>query len=337
MAADLSTSGIESIADSVASVLIVQKRARKLAEEDAVKLYNRIRQLQKEEEKAQKRIQETRRKVSDIHQVRQRNEAKNADKEARARETVAEIERLKQEHARLKEQHIRARQDVEARLLADKANLAAQTKEERAEIEAAIAELRQERQKQVAQKRDTVKKQLSQGGTKLQQQRAARLQMAQEEYERRVREEAEAKEQKEQEIAELARLEMELIERLKKKQAEQNKAYQQLEAALALSSTGTRSVSRNNQSSPSHQTTASRPTSGAQHSSSDPSDEDIARAFAAYDVDARGVISTAQITGLMRDLKMPLNKQQLHIALSQLDQTKSGQVSFGHFLLWWKG
>lgn len=62
-------------------------------------------------------------------------------------------------------------------MLADKANLAAQTKEERAEIEAAIAELRQERQKQVAQKRDTVKKQLSQGGTKLQQQRAARLQM----------------------------------------------------------------------------------------------------------------------------------------------------------------
>lgn len=51
MAADLSTSGIESIADSVASVLIVQKRARKLAEEDAVKLYNRIRQLQKVNDK----------------------------------------------------------------------------------------------------------------------------------------------------------------------------------------------------------------------------------------------------------------------------------------------
>ncbi len=34
-----------------------------------------------------------------------------------------------------------------------------------------------------------------------------------------------------------ARLELELIERLKKKQAEQQRAYQQLEAALALSST----------------------------------------------------------------------------------------------------
>jgi hypothetical protein len=39
---------------SLAASLAEEKRARRLAEDDALRLYNRIRQLQKEEERADK-------------------------------------------------------------------------------------------------------------------------------------------------------------------------------------------------------------------------------------------------------------------------------------------
>ena len=40
---------------------------------------------------------------------------------------------------------------------------------------------------------------------------------------------------------------------------------------------------------------------------------------------------------LMADLGAPLNEQQLAQAIQQLDTDGRGAVSFGEFLLWWKG
>ena len=69
----------------------------------------------------------------------------------------------------------------------------------------------------------------------------------------------------------------------------------------------------------------------------EPSDEEIACAFAVYDPDSTTFISTDRLGGLMRDLGMPLNAHQLAQAEAQLDRNHCGQVSFGEFLLWWKG
>lgn len=69
----------------------------------------------------------------------------------------------------------------------------------------------------------------------------------------------------------------------------------------------------------------------------EPTDEEIACAFAVYDPDSTTYISTARLGDLMRDLGMPLNAHQLTQAEAQLDRTQCGQVSFGEFLLWWKG
>lgn len=41
--------------------------------------------------------------------------------------------------------------------------------------------------------------------------------------------------------------------------------------------------------------------------------------------------------GLMRDLGVPLNPVQLSQAIAQLDTAQAGRISFGEFLLWWKG
>ena len=71
--------------------------------------------------------------------------------------------------------------------------------------------------------------------------------------------------------------------------------------------------------------------------SNEPSDKEVAFAFARYDPDSTTYIPTARIGDLMTDLGMPLNPNQLAQANAQLDRSQCGQVSFGEFLLWWKG
>ena len=51
---------------SMEATISAEKRARRAAEEDAAKLLNRVKQLQKEEDKAKRRIHETRRKAQDV-------------------------------------------------------------------------------------------------------------------------------------------------------------------------------------------------------------------------------------------------------------------------------
>lgn len=41
--------------------------------------------------------------------------------------------------------------------------------------------------------------------------------------------------------------------------------------------------------------------------------------------------------GLLRDLGVPLNPSQLSQAIAQLDTSQTGKITFGEFLLWWKG
>lgn len=91
--------------------------------------------------------------------------------------------------------------------------------------------------------------------------------------------------------------------------------------------------------SPSHrqQSPVNHTTTQPEVAPGEPTDEEIACAFAVYDPDSTTFISTGRLGDLMRDLGMPLNAHQLTQAEAQLDRTQCGQVSFGDFLLWWKG
>ena len=52
--------------------VLQEKRARKAAEEDAVRLCNRVKQLQKESERASKRVNDTKKKIFDVRSQQQR-------------------------------------------------------------------------------------------------------------------------------------------------------------------------------------------------------------------------------------------------------------------------
>ena len=77
----MSTVQTKETATSEAGRLLEAQRARKAAQEDALKLANRVQQLKKEEEKAAKRINETKKRAGEIHKLRKRNEDFRLEKE----------------------------------------------------------------------------------------------------------------------------------------------------------------------------------------------------------------------------------------------------------------
>ncbi|GAX75926.1 hypothetical protein CEUSTIGMA_g3369.t1 [Chlamydomonas eustigma] len=315
----------------LATNILLEKRARKLAEDDALRLYNRVRQLEKEEDKAQRRIQETRKKAKEIVKLRERNELVRQEKELRMRQLQELVEQQRLENARLKEENLRNKIEQENKIYSDKVTVVQQTKEERAEYDRLLAESKLLSRKEALEQKEFIRRQQEDARKKIEQLKISRLQMAQEEYERRLKEEMDAKLQKEKEIEQLAQLELELIGRLRTKQTEQQKAFQQLEAVLSLGASG----SGKQPASKLHPSAPAAPSTPPQ--SGEPSEEDVARAFSVYDVDGTGEVSTQDLQGLMQDLGVPLNATQLSQAVSQLDPASAGKVTFGDFLLWWKG
>lgn len=71
--------------------LLQAKQLRKLAEEDAVRLANRIEQLKKEEMKALKKITDTRKRAEEIAALRERNAKAKLEKQKREIEQQEEI------------------------------------------------------------------------------------------------------------------------------------------------------------------------------------------------------------------------------------------------------
>ncbi|MEW5298443.1 MAG: hypothetical protein WDW36_001566 [Sanguina aurantia] len=401
---------------TMSRTILVEKRARKVAEDDALRLYNRVRQLQKEEEKAHKRIADTRRKAKEIIKQRERNESKLLDKEQRLREIDTELGKQRQSNVLLKEEAVKNRTEMENRLYAEKVSLVLQAKDERVEIDRLLAESKLLARKEALEQKEAIRAAQEDGRRRIEQIKATKLHSAQGDYEKRLKEEMDAKCVKEREIERLAQMELELIERLKAKQMEQRRAYQQLEAVLSLGSArlgepvetptvrtlrraavactgparqgpvdrvwvcappradcqvlpcaGAEQPPRSEPPAPQppprephgptlalpHRNAPPRHSSKAPligaHSSAveapseagsgggEPSEEDVARAFSMYDTDGAGEVPTLSLDGLMKDLHVPLTAMQLSQAISQLDTELNGKISFGGFLVWWKG
>lgn len=68
-----------------------------------------------------------------------------------------------------------------------------------------------------------------------------------------------------------------------------------------------------------------------------PTDDTIAAAFAAYDPAGMGNIPVDCLTNLMADLGLSLAPEQARRAATQLDRAGLGSVTYGEFMLWWKG
>lgn len=160
-----------------ATNILLEKRARRVAEEDALRLYNRVRQLQKEEDKAQKRIQQTKTKAKEIIRLRERNELQRQEKELRLQELALQVEKQRQENLRLKEEILRNKTEQENKIWAEKVTVVQQTKEEKQELERMLAETKLLSRKEALEQKEAIRRAQEEGRRRIEQLKLNRLQM----------------------------------------------------------------------------------------------------------------------------------------------------------------
>jgi hypothetical protein len=229
--------------------LSIYKHIKKKAANDAQLLMNRIALIQKEEERARKKIQETKERAAEILALRQENE-KRVQAYSNA---VGEVKKVQQVLlAKNREQDTEGKKAREQRFQL----LQSRRKEEVGEM---VMEKRyltqlmvQEQQREIEQKqkrREEVRRQEEEMKMRKEQERLERERKMKEFYAQKVAEEAAEAKRAEKLVKALEKKEREWIERLKSAQTVQDTAFEQLERALVTSNNAEvrQSMSRSSQ------------------------------------------------------------------------------------------
>merc|ERR1719352_988497 len=216
--------------------LTAAKESRKRAELDAQLLANRIALLKQEEEKAWKKIEETRKRAGDITTLRGQNEQKYMAKEQFYKHKWEAIRSAQSHNAYMRDQGRKNKGEVAKAHLESKcasvrnAKLVSQDAlMEKKQREASERSMNSQRTAYIKNQRDMAK-------SRMEQEKQARLLQYQQDYEARVAEEEMLRARTEALVAKMEKEEMELIQRLQNTQTVQRSAYEELETALGSSS-----------------------------------------------------------------------------------------------------
>jgi len=208
------------------------KEARKRAELDAQLLANRIALLKQEEEKAWKKIEETRKRAQEILELRQANEQKFAAKEQFYKAKWESIRQAQTQNAYNRDRAKAVREATRGGLLEQRHQNAAKTKNQSQQFllqkkqrEANERQMNMERSNIIKQKKEDAKR-------RLEEDRLAQLEKFREDYEGRTAQEELLRSRTDALVAKMEKEEMELIQRLQNTQTVQRNAYEELEAAL---------------------------------------------------------------------------------------------------------
>eukprot|EP00929_Paragymnodinium_shiwhaense_P095885 TRINITY_DN57206_c0_g1_i1.p1 TRINITY_DN57206_c0_g1~~TRINITY_DN57206_c0_g1_i1.p1 ORF type:complete len:292 (-),score=81.48 TRINITY_DN57206_c0_g1_i1:142-933(-) len=216
--------------------LTTAKEARKRAELDAQLLANRIALLKQEEEKAWRKIEETRKRASEIQELRQQNEEKFAAKEQFYKAKWESIRAAQTQNAYNRDKAKAVRDATRQGLVDARIANAHKTKQQsqlfllqKKEREAAERQANTERSGLLRQKKEEAKR-------KLEEERLAQLERYRDDYEARTAQEELLRARTDALVAQMEKEEMELIQRLQNTQTVQRNAYEELEVALGQTS-----------------------------------------------------------------------------------------------------
>eukprot|EP00741_Cyanophora_paradoxa_P014943 tig00020830_g14417.t1 len=218
--------------------LLAAKNARKRAETDAQLLDNRLRRLKIEEDRARKKIEETRRRAAEILQLKERNVAKVQVKQQMEQE---EEERLRREREIIAIQNAERREvkkAIELAIVQTKKAEAATLKKLSRENQIAAARFKEMEVKRAQMIRDSIKAREIEAVARIQKQRVLHEQSLGQTFEERVAVEEDRRRRAEEEVLRMEQEEAALIERLRHMQARQRKAYEELEGALTAQAGG---------------------------------------------------------------------------------------------------
>lgn len=212
------------------------KEARKRTELDAQLLANRIALLKQEEEKAWKKIEETRKRASEIMELRKQNEQKFAAKEHFYKAKWESIRAAQAQNAQQREKAKAIRDQTRQGLMEQKAQNAKSAKEASQRILNEKKE-RESQEKHANMERSAyLKARREDANRKLEEKRLAQLEKFREDYEARTAQEELLRQRTDSLVAKMEKEEMELIQRLQNTQSIQRSAYEELEMALGQNS-----------------------------------------------------------------------------------------------------
>lgn len=223
--------------------LTAAKESRKRAELDAQLLANRIALLKQEEEKAWKKIEETRKRAGQIFDLRDQNEKKFLAKEQFYQEKWKSIRSAQAQNAYMRDKGKAAREATKGAVLENRKANVARTKQDSAD------RLMQKRQREANEREANqhrsmfIKQQKEEAKRRMQQERLLKLDQNHEDYEARMSQEEMLLQRTNSLVAKMEKEEMELIQRLQNTQQVQRSAYEELESALGATSTSVREKS----------------------------------------------------------------------------------------------
>mmetsp|Transcript_18166 Transcript_18166/g.45476 ORF Transcript_18166/g.45476 Transcript_18166/m.45476 type:complete len:252 (+) Transcript_18166:389-1144(+) len=212
------------------------KEARKRAELDAQLLANRIALLKQEEDKAWKKIDETRKRAGEIVGLRTVNESKFMAKEDFYKGKWEGIRHAQAQNAYNRDKAKATREQTKTEVMEQKKKSVDNVKGKSQQNLMAKKE-RQAMEQQINNERsEMIRRQKAEAKAKLEREQEAKLQKYREEYENRVAQEEMLRCRTEALVAQMEKEEMELIQRLQNTQTVQRRAYEELEGALGSTS-----------------------------------------------------------------------------------------------------
>ena len=194
----------------------------------------RIALLQKEEERARKKIVETTEKASEVLQMREKNVSRLKQWDSLTSEDLKKKKQMQMKFKR-EEEDARVARSQKAQMVHEKRwQSAAEVKGEKERILKSVISER-ERELQLKQKkREEIRKQQEQARLRREQERLENERRAREYHEKLIAAEMEEASRAEQLVKELEKREQEWISRLRTTQSIQETAFEHLEAALLL-------------------------------------------------------------------------------------------------------
>lgn len=246
--------------------------ARKRAEQDAMLLANRIALLRAEENKAQKKIEETKKRANEIIDLRRRNEDRRQQKEDLESKKDSELGDFRDKLFEKREETTRRINSARESLQSQRSARRQKFKEESTKIEEQRKVERAGEYSRAAAKRDRIRTAaiaLAHRRSKVAEDKEIQARRA---FEERITLQEQTRHEKEDLIMQMEREEVDLIQRLQQTQQRQRAAYDQLEDILQQPASATVSPVRGSSAEGGRSTTAekapgsarkAKPTTGA--------------------------------------------------------------------------
>lgn len=214
------------------NTLAQYKNRRKRVQQDVDLLHNRIKMLRLEEERAMKKIQETRKKANQIMELKKQNDMKY---EQKLKQKERQHKRLNMKKGKRYEEAKQRRIDIEERKNAirnERRNVAQSLRMRRKQNERRKFEYLQDLRMKNMAKKELIKTQERQAYVKLQNFKQRQLDSTKQQNQDLVINEKDLIKQRELEAQKLERLEAELLQNLQQTQNMEREAFNQLENAM---------------------------------------------------------------------------------------------------------